>query len=196
MSALTIATVTAVLRSLLENGLVSRDVTTAIGGDVIVSAVPPDRIVTGAEEKPQLNLFLYQVAASTGLRNASRTTDTVNAPPLALELYYLITAYGAQEYQTDILLGYVLQLFHETNVISTDAIRKAVKAASKVGGGRVVAPGLAALAASDLAERVDSVRVSPQFLDPDGLSRLWSSVQAKYRPSAAYKVSVVSIGVG
>lgn len=79
--------------------------------------------------------------------------------------------------------------------ISTDTIRKAVKAASK-GGGRVVAPGLAALASSDLAERVDSVRVSPQFLDPDGLSRLWSAVQAKYRPSAAYKVSVVSIGVG
>jgi Pvc16 N-terminal domain len=195
MSALTIATVTAVLRSLLENGLVSRDVTTAIGGDVIVSAVPPDRIVTGAEEKPQLNLFLYQVAASTGLRNP-RDTSVMSAPPLALELYYLVTAYGAQEYQTDILLGYVLQLFHETNVISTDAIRKAIKAASKGGGGRVVAPGLAALAASDLAERVDSVRVSPQFLDPDGLSRLWSSVQAKYRPSAAYKVSVVSIGVG
>jgi Pvc16 N-terminal domain len=195
MSALTIATVTAVLRSLLENGLVSRDVTTAIGGDVIVSAVPPDRIVTGAEEKPQLNLFLYQVAASTGLRNP-RDPSVMSAPPLALELYYLITAYGAQEYQTDILLGYVLQLFHETSVISTDAIRKAVKAASKGGGGRVVAPGLAALAASDLAERVDSVRVSPQFLDPDGLSRLWSSVQAKYRPSAAYKVSVVSIGVG
>jgi hypothetical protein len=196
VSALTIATVTAVLRSLLENGLVSRDVTTAIGGDVIVSAVPPDRIVTGAEEKPQLNVFLYQVAASTGLRNASRKPGDSSPPALALELYYLITAYGAQEYQTDILLGYVMQLFHETPAISTDTIRKAVKAASKGGGGRVVAPGLAALASSDLAERVDSVRVSPQFLDPDGLSRLWSAVQAKYRPSAAYKVSVVSIGVG
>lgn len=195
MSALTIATVTAVLRNLLENGLVTRDVTTAIGGDVIVSAVPPDRITTGAEEKPQLNLFLYQVSASTGLRTLpGRKPDEGKGPPLALELHYLVTAYGAQDYQTDILLGYVLQIFHETPLLSTDTIRTAIKTLSKSGSGRVIAPGLAALASSDLSERVDQVRILPQFLDTEASARLWSAAQAKYRPSAAYKVSVVPIG--
>lgn len=194
MSAMTIATVTAMLRSLLENGLVTRDVTTAIGGDVLVSAVPPDRIATGAEEKPQLNLFLYQVSASTGLRGPLGRADRLaNVPPLVLELSYLITAYGAGDYQTDILLGYILQLFHETPLLKTEAIRSTIKAGSKAGGGRVVTPGLAALAGSDLAEQVD-LRIVPQFLDQEALSRLWSAMQAKHRPSATYKVSVVPIG--
>ena len=195
MSALTIATVSAVLRSLLENGLAARDVTTAIGGDVLVSAMPPDRIGTGAEEKPQLNLFLFQVSASTGLRTLpGRKPDEGKGPPLALELHYLITAYGAQDYQTDILLGYALQMFFETPVLSTETIQRAIKALSKSGGGRMVAPGVAALASSDLPERVDQVRIVPQFLDPEASSRLWSAMQAKLRPSAAYKVSVVPIG--
>ncbi len=195
MSALTIATVSAVLRSLLENGLAARDVTTAIGGDVLVSAMPPDRIATGAEEKPQLNLFLFQVSASTGLRTLpGRKPDEGKGPPLALELHYLVTAYGAQDYQTDILLGYALQMFFETPVLSTETIQRAIKALSKSGGGRMVAPGVAALASSDLPERVDQVRIVPQFLDPEASSRLWSAMQAKLRPSAAYKVSVVPIG--
>jgi hypothetical protein len=195
VSALTVASVTAVLRSLLENGLVERDVTTAVGGDVLVSAVAPDRVSTGDEEKPQLNLFLYQVTASTGLRPVQvRPGREPAAAPLALELHYLLTAYGAQDYQTDILLGYALQLFHESPVLGADTIEAAVRALSAHQSGRVVAPALRALGKGGSGALFEQVRIVPQFLDPEALSRLWSAIQAKYRPSVAYRVSVVPVG--
>lgn len=50
-NALAIAAVTAVLKDLLENGLVSDSITTSVG-DVIVTALPPDRISVGTDERP------------------------------------------------------------------------------------------------------------------------------------------------
>lgn len=188
MSALTVASVTAVLKSLLENGLVSKGVSASVGGDAAVSVLPPDRIATGPDERPQLNLFLYLVRPSTGLRGATGA--------LGLELHYLLTAYGSADYQTEILLGFALELFHHTPALEREALGRALRAASGADDGRVVSPSLAALAASDLPQSVEQIRIAPQFLGAEEASRLWSSLQAKYRPSAAYKVSVVPIGAG
>lgn len=68
---LVLAAVTAVLKNILENGLVERGVTAALGSDTAISALPPDRVATGADEKSQMNLFLYQ-ARSRGLSPGSR----------------------------------------------------------------------------------------------------------------------------
>ncbi|MDB9530751.1 Pvc16 family protein, partial [Nodularia spumigena CS-1038] len=59
-TALSIVAVTAVLKDLLENGLVSDSITAGVG-DVLVSALPPDLIKVGSDERAQLNFFLYQV---------------------------------------------------------------------------------------------------------------------------------------
>jgi hypothetical protein len=189
MSTLTIATVTAVLKNLIENALVSRDVNRSIGGDTGVTVMAPDRIATGSEEKPQLNLFMYHVQPSATLRSNRIEGQPV---PLAVELHYLLTAYGSQDYQTDILLGFALQLMHETPVLSGEKIGTTLRSMTE--GKRGASPSLAALTNSDLATLVDQVRITPQFMDADGLSRLWSSLQAKSRPSVAYKVSVVPLG--
>jgi Pvc16 N-terminal domain len=120
---LTIASVTAVLKNLLENTVVSRGVTSAVGGDITVTAVSPDRITAGGDEKPQLNLFLYQITPASMLR----------APGLSLELYYLITAYGAQDYQAEILLGHAVQTMVEHQHLTGDTIQKTLAA---LGGGK------------------------------------------------------------
>jgi len=65
-SALAIAGVTAVLRDLLNDGLINHNVSGVLGSTVTVSTVPPDRVVT---ESSQLNLFLHQVTPNTGWRN-------------------------------------------------------------------------------------------------------------------------------
>src|SRR5215211_6505709 len=85
-SALALASVTAVLKDLLENGLASAAITTKLGGDSAVSALPPDRVAAGADEKAQLNLFLYLVTPHTGLR---RSTNGSTSTALALDLHYL-----------------------------------------------------------------------------------------------------------
>ena len=112
-SALALASVTAVLKDLLENGLARGGVTSKIGGDTSVSALPPDRVTAGTDEKPQLNVYLYAVTANTRLRNERKS----NGRPLTLDLHYLLTAYGAQDFQTEILLGHALQLLHDLSLI-------------------------------------------------------------------------------
>ena len=69
-SALAIAGVTAVLRDLLNDGLINHNVSGLLGSTVTVSAVPPDRVVpANGAESTQLNLFLHQVTFNTGWRN-------------------------------------------------------------------------------------------------------------------------------
>lgn len=172
--------------------MVAYDLSTRAGGDVLISTVPPDRVATGGEERAQLNLFLYQVSPHTGLRRA----DPSGLPgregrPLAVDLSYLLTAYGASDYQSELLLGYALALFHEQRQIKRDGISAALQAVSTPHGDRSGAAPAAALAGAQLAETVERLELSPLFLPLDELSKLWSALQARYRPSLTYKVSLV-----
>ena len=122
-NALAIAGVTAVLRDLLDSGLIDHEVTDAMGQGVTVSAVAPDTIrIEGTEARPQLNVFMHQATPNAALRNVdlpSRNRDghRLSNPPLALDLHYLVTAYGVSDLQAEVLLGYAMQLLHETPVL-------------------------------------------------------------------------------
>lgn len=195
-SALAIAAVTAVLKDLLINGLIDRDLNASLG-DVTVTALPPDRITTGADESSQLNLFLYNVAPNTGWRNTdlpSRNGQGERSanPPLALDLNYVLTAYGAHDFHAEILLGYAMQLLHENPVLPRAAIRTALSPTPVTGGGGLP-PTLEALATSDLAEQFEQIKIIQRPMTMDDLSKLWTMFGAKYRPSACYTISVVLI---
>jgi hypothetical protein len=197
-SALAIASVTAVLRDLLHNGLIDQDVSSNLGGDVKVTALPPDRITTGDHEQSQLNLFLYQVTPNAGWRNfglpsRDRRGDSVAAPPLAIDLHYLLSAYGAQDFHAEILLGYAMQLLHETPMLGRDAIRTALGAPVLVNASDGLPATLAALSTSALADQVEQIKITPQTLNTEETSKLWTALQARYRAAAAYHVSVVLI---
>ena len=78
-NALAIAGVTAVLKDLLNNGLIDHNVTGAVGGNVTVTALPPDRVVApGAQEGNQLNLFLHQVTPNAGWLNTGLPSRALN----------------------------------------------------------------------------------------------------------------------
>lgn len=194
-SALAIAAVTAILKHQLENGLVSQHVTAHIGGEALVSALPPDRITVGSDERPQLNLFLHQVTPHAGLGPSSRLAARGSAVRqqattlLGVDLHYILTAYGAQDFQIEVLLGYALQHLQAIAVIPADSVRTALKSLS-LDNGHVVSPALTALAESDIAQQIEQIDICPQFLNGEEMSKLWSALQARYRPSLAYKVSV------
>ena len=202
-TALAIASVTAVLKSLLENRLMELGAPASVG-DVTVTALPPDRITTGTDERSQLNLFLYRVSPNTRWRR-SETNGSGNghsgkaqvgdgeqpalAPmPLALDLHYLLTAYGEQDLHAEILLGYGMQLLHEVQVLTREQVAGALE---RVNGGRSGTRG-----AEGLTGQMEQICVAPEFSSTEEISRLWSALQARYRPSAAYKVSTVLIDSG
>jgi hypothetical protein len=194
-SPLAIAAVTATIKDLLNDGLLNHDLSSI--GSFSVTALPPDRISTGQNEPNQLNLFLYQVTPNLGWRNVdlpSRNGDGVRltAAPLALDLHYLLTAYGAQDLNAEVLLGYSMQLLHETPVLTRAQLRTVLGAPSPVDGTILPSP-FGNLSALDLADQVELVKISPVYLGTEELSKMWTAMQARYRPTMAYMASVVLI---
>lgn len=193
-SPLAIGAVSAVLRNLLDNGMV--DVGSPLGS-VKVTAVAPDLIkLDDPDAGPSLNLFLYRVTPNQGWRNAALPAydgsgRRLTNPPLALDLHYLLTAYGSADFHAEILLGYAMHLLHERPVLDRAAIRRALDPTPL--GASILPPAFQALSVADLADQVEALTVTPEPTDTEEMSRLWSAMQAHYRPTAAYVVSVVLI---
>jgi hypothetical protein len=196
-NALALAAVSFVLVDLLNNGLIDRDISSTGVGDVSVTALAPDLIDDSAKGPSQVNLFLYQVTPNQGWRNVgfpSRDASGVRIdnPPLALDLHYLLMAYAAQPLHAEILLGYAMQLLHETPILTRDAIRKSLSAPTQVSGGGLP-PAMLNLYTSELAEQVELIKIWPQILSTEEISKLWTAFQTHYRPTVAYQASVVLI---
>jgi hypothetical protein len=191
-NALGLAAVTAVLRDLLNDGLIGANV-----GDVTVSARAPDRIDTENGDLTQLNLFLYQATPNQGWRNAglpsvdgtgsARLTD----PPLGLDLHYLLTAYGSADFEAEILLGYGMQVMHQNPVLDRQAIRDSFTLEPVTG--EILPPALQTLTAAELADQVEQIKIISEGLSSEEISKLWSAFGVHYRPTAAYQASVVLI---
>jgi len=183
-TALAVAGVTSVLRGMLEAWLVDQNANAALGGaNAEVTAVAPDTIELGADAAPRLNLFLHQASPNGGWRNVDLPSRDSRgrrsaSPPLALDLHYLLTAYGRQELHAEVLLGYGMQLLHEVPTLDRGEIEARLPPS---------------LQASQLGRQVELVKITPEAMSTEEVSRLWSALQAHYRPTAAYHVSVVLI---
>ena len=171
---LAIAAVTTTLRNLINQNL--RDEL----GSGVVTTRPPDKARQNGESTNQINLFLYQTQVNGQWRNRDIPTQVrpgeTGRSPLALNLYYLVTAYGQDD--DDIaghrLLGGTMRVLHDHAILQPNAIRTA-------------------LAESDLHNQVERVRITPVPLSLEEISKLWTTFQTQYRISAAYEASVLLI---
>jgi len=189
-----VAGVSAVLCSLLSTALADGP-TTILGPTPGITAVSPDLITTGANEQPRVNLFMYYVSLNPALRNLDLPSSNahgarVSNPPLALDLHYLVTAYGSTQFDPEILLAWALSVFHETPVIASQTIQAAFEALGKQPQANAEA-GLISL--GTLADQVEHIRITPEALTAQEIWQLWTAFQAAYRPTAALQVSVVVI---
>jgi hypothetical protein len=190
-NAFALAGVTAVLSELLRDGIVNHNINSVIGTTVGVSALPPDRVVpANGSEHAQINLFLHQVTPNKGWCNEglpSRDVDgrtRLSNRPLALNLHYLLSAYSGADLQGEILLGFAMQVLHEVPVLTRDAIRTALATLS---------PPLNTLADSGLDRQIEQIRIVPEYLNTEEMSKLWTATLSHLRPTAAYQASVVLI---
>jgi hypothetical protein len=171
-NALAIAAVTATLRNLILRGV-------DLPGDNVTTK-PLDKAVDGNTTRDQINLFLYHTLPNSTWRNMDIPKQVkpgeTGQPPLALNLYYLITAYGEgdDDIRSHRLLGEVMRTLHDHPLLGADEIRDA-------------------LPNNDLHEQIERVRITPQPLSLEEISKLWTTFQTQYRISAAYEVAVVLI---
>lgn len=193
-SPLALAAMTFILKDMLDNRIVQRGVTADVGS-VAITALPPDRIATGSDERSQLNLFLYRVTPYTAWRHSGPPAAERGAKrraPLCLDLHYLISAYGEHDFHAEILLGYAMQILHETPILAREEISRALSSIAP-SAGSALPPAYQAIAAANPGDAFEEVHISPEFLNAEETSKLWSALQARYRPSLTYKVSAVLI---
>lgn len=180
-----LATMSAVLRHQLESGLARAGVASSLGGSAPVTALPPDRVATGGDERAQLNLFLYQVTPNLAWRRRE------GAGGVALDLHYLLTAYGAGDLHAELLLGHALEILRPLRSLAPADLQALLAEALRGEALRELVPVLAPPDGRRAGAGAAQVEIGLQFLPLEELSRLWSAFQARYRPSVAFKVSLV-----
>ncbi|WP_165357468.1 DUF4255 domain-containing protein [Sphingosinicella sp. CPCC 101087] len=196
-TALAIAGVTQILRDLVNDAMIDADVSGTLGGNVNVRARAPDLVEEEIQEgESVLNMFMHRISLNTGLANQVLPTrnangDRVANTPLAIDLHYLVSAYGAADLHAEILLGHVLQILHEHPVIGREEIRTALDSLPLIGGD--LPPALQSLANTGLADQLEQIRINPAYLSLDDQSKLWTACAASLRSSAAYVVTVLLI---
>jgi len=177
-----IAAVTATLRSLIERGFdPARDPNAdPLLQGTAVTMQPPDEARGANPPDRQLNLYLYQVMPNSSYRNADiprqlRPGET-GQPPLALNLYYLLTAYAVDDQQpvSHRILGRAMAVLNDHPLLGRREIETA-------------------LPNTGLSEQFERVRLSLQPLALEDIFKLWSGFQTHYRLSAAYEATVVLI---
>lgn len=166
-----LAAVTAALKDLLSPIIVQVD---------NITTKPPSTARNGIIDE-QLNIFLYSVYYNPAFRNEPMPGRAKNGepayPPMPLILKYLITAYG--HHDDDIsgqqIMGRAMSILHDHPILSKAELKS-------------ISPD------SDLHRQSERIRITPDTLSLDDMSKLWSSFQsAEYRLSAGYEVSVVLI---
>jgi hypothetical protein len=176
-NALAIAAVTATLQTILRNDVI----VDANLNDTTVTAMPPDKArATGTNN--QLNLFLYQILPNAAWRNMPIPQQVKRGesgmPPLALNLHYLITAYGRENDNSQPfdhhLVGKAMSVLYDHALLGPDEISLAF-------------PG------SDLERQVERIRITLQPLSLEDISKLWTGFATQYRLSVGYEVSVALI---
>lgn len=197
-TALAIAATTKVLTSLIDDAMHAvingtPGLSTFLGGVPTTTASPPDHITSAAAETTQLNLFLYQVSLNSGWRDnqqPSRNADgqAVDRPILAVDLHYMLTAYSPDDYQLEMILGIGMQALHETPFLYREKIRSTFSNPPPPAGSLNQVLGLAGL-----ADQLEMIKIASTAMNTEELSKIWTALQGKYRPSAAYLVSVVLI---
>jgi hypothetical protein len=171
-NALAIAAATATLRNLILKNvdLPNQNVTTR----------PLDKARASGSSTDQLNIFLYQTVLNAAWRNSDMPRQVrpgeTGRPPLALNLHYLVTAYGQNDDDTKShrWLGKAMSVLHDHPVLGAQEIHDALQE-------------------SELQTQIERVRITPQPMSLEEMSKLWTAFQTQYRISTAYQVEVVLI---
>lgn len=149
--------------------------------DTTVTALPLDK-ARGTISTNQLNLFLYQVLPNAAWRNMDMPKSVrpgeTGMSPLALDLHYLITAFGRENDTSQPfdhhLLGKAMSVLYDHALLGPEEIQ-------------VAFPG------SGLENQPDRVRITLQPLSVEDISKLWMGFATQYRVSVGYDVSVTLI---
>lgn len=122
--------------------------------------------------KPKINLFLFRVEESEFARNAEWEavgTDALQYPPLALNLFYMMTPFIEDKLDEQRIFGEALRVFYDNSIIDPASLK-----------------GVLENSAEEL--KIDLCRFTMEQL-----TQIWSAFGKPYRLSIVYQIRMVLI---
>jgi hypothetical protein len=178
-----VTAVTRTIRQLLTDGVAPKWGTDVPGGDLLkqlfIETLPPHLVRKKHVSENVINIYLYRTDLNGAWRNqplpAAGKGSSAN-PPLALNLDYLITAWGEddQEEVAHFFLGQAMRVLHDTALMPRQTLFDVLKKAH-------------------VHDQIDRITITPKTLNLEEMMNLWSVFQSEYRVSAAYLITVVLI---
>jgi hypothetical protein len=154
-------------------GLVSESLKNLLEAEMSPSS--PVTLLSPADDSPQqarVNLFLYWLRPNPQLRNQSGDPTLLVAPPLVLNLYYLLTAYAPLDGQVGLadaqtIMAEAMRVLHERPIVPQERLE----------GGLTQG----------------EVKVTLHSADVEELSKVWTALTKDFRLSAVYEVSYAPV---
>ena len=172
-SPLAIGAVSAVLRNLLDNGMVEAGAALGATVDGDRGGARHDRARRRPTSRRSSTSSCYQVDAEPGLAQSSslpsRNGAAATGSPTRRSRSTCTTwspRTAQADFQAEILLGYAMHLLHERPVLDRAAIRRALDPSPL--DVSMLPPAFQALAASDLADQVEPLKITPTADDDRG----------------------------
>jgi hypothetical protein len=167
-----ISEVSKLLRQTLWNGFEGDTAITAqhvAGIDSIVLMNPAD---AGDEANNQLSIWLYEVRMDEFLRNPPNgrvpgDDRQVRFPPLAINLFYLLTPSTSSDEGDQLVLGRSMQIFHDNPILL--------------------------LQSAEVEGEAEELKITMCQRDIRELAEVWEALQQPYRLSVCYEVRVPRI---
>jgi hypothetical protein len=158
------------LKSILESRLSGSG-----GASATVTVDSPHR---GNHEELRVNLFLYNIVQDEGRRNSggwiplerAGSKQTFAPEPLALRLYYLVTAFANDGLTEHHLLGEAMQALHKYRRVPESLLKGTLKSSPI---------------------RAPHLELTLLNLDIDALQKIWGSQSEPIRTSVAYEVEAL-----
>ena len=192
---LAVGGVSAVLCSMLSTALTNGGPSSILGGSPTgISATSPDLIITGADEPPRLNLFMYYASLNparkyeppvrerTGRKNRQSAARAVSALPGNRVRKHAVRSRNFAG------VGDAGVPRHAGGAAPNDPGSAHHAAGSGWSGGADQPIG-----ASTLANQIEHIRITPEALTTEEIYRLWSAFQTHYQLTTSYQISVVVI---
>jgi Pvc16 N-terminal domain len=145
-----------------------------------ITMLPLHKVRENLPDVNVVNLSLFRIDFNPGWRNQALASQTrpgeSGPPPLALNLEYLVTAYGEDDHEdvAHFLLGQAMRIFHDHAVVPRNRLKSALEIAH-------------------VQDQIENIRVTPRSLSADELSKIWTVAQTQHRLAAAYLVNVILI---
>ena len=131
---------------------------------------PADEAVDPAS--PKINLYLFRIernAFANNLNFIPVETEVFHYPPLALDLFYVLTPYAEEQDQAHRVLGEAMRILYDNAIIPSASLS-------------------GSLEHSDAELKVDLCQFSLE-----DLTRVWNAFSIPYRLSVCYQIRMVFV---